>query len=496
MLFNSIQFLIFFPIVTILFFLLPHRFRWLHLLIASCIFYMAFIPVYILILFLTIVIDYIAGIYIENAAGKKRKLFLTLSIVTNVGVLAFFKYFNFFIDNIDQLFQSLHIATHPLPLLNIILPIGLSFHTFQAMSYTIEVYRGRQQAERHFGIYALYVMFYPQLVAGPIERPQNVLHQFHEKKYFDYTNASDGLKLMMWGMFKKVVIADRLATLTDPLFDHPADYSSTALVIAAIFFSFQIFCDFSGYSDIALGSARVMGFRLMKNFDKPYHARNISEFWSRWHISLSTWFRDYLYIPLGGNRVSIPRWYFNLFFVFLVSGFWHGANWTFIAWGALHGFYLIFAIVSKKSREKFSKSIGLPRLPWLYGTLQVFTTYCLVTVAWVFFRAGTIKTAIYIIKRLPSGVAGFCRWLVSGKFSSEGIKSAIGPLPVYQVDLILSFLLILLLEVVHVIQKKYDFYQLLRQKPVYVRWLFYYVAIIVIIFFGVYEKRQFIYFQF
>jgi D-alanyl-lipoteichoic acid acyltransferase DltB (MBOAT superfamily) len=309
---------------------------------------MAFVPVYIFVLFFTIIIDYIAGIMIENSSGTRRKMFLVMSIIGNISVLAFFKYFNFFSSNINSLLLALHISVHTVPLLAIILPIGLSFHTFQAMSYTIEVYRGNQKAERHFGIYSLYVMFYPQLVAGPIERPQNMLHQFHEEHTFSFKNASDGLKLMMWGLFKKVVIADRLAMLTDPVFNHPHDYTAITLLIATFFFTFQIFCDFSGYSDIALGTAQFMGFKLMVNFNRPYHAKDVSEFWKRWHISLSTWFRDYLYISLGGNRVTVPRWYFNLFFVFLISGFWHGANWTFLAWGALHGFYLISAIVLEK----------------------------------------------------------------------------------------------------------------------------------------------------
>src|ERR1700733_11967588 len=264
MLFNSLPFLVFFPVVTLLYFLLPHKWRWLHLLAASCIFYMYFIPVYILILIFTIIIDYIAGIMIEKAEGRRRKLFLVMSVCANVGVLAFFKYYNFFLANINE------VAGSSFPLLPIILPIGLSFHTFQAMSYTIEVYRGRFPAERHFGIYSLYVMFYPQLVAGPIERPQNILPQMHEKKRFEYDNATEGRKLMMWGMFKKVVIADRLVKLTDPVFNHPRDYTPLALLLATVFFSFQIFCDFSDYSDIALGSARVMGFRLMVNFNKPY----------------------------------------------------------------------------------------------------------------------------------------------------------------------------------------------------------------------------------
>ena len=317
MLFNSFEFLVFFPVVTILYFLLPHRFRWFHLLAASCYFYMAFVPVYILILFGTIVVDYFAGILIENAQGARRKWYLVMSILANVGALAFFKYYNFFTDNVNHLLHIANAGTS-LPLLNIILPIGLSFHTFQAMSYTIEVYRGNQKAERHFGIYSLYVMFYPQLVAGPIERPQNLLHQFHEPHTFEYANVVSGLRQMLWGMVKKMIIADRLASVCDPVFNDPAHNSGIGLAIAAVFFAFQIFCDFSGYSDIAIGAARVMGFKLMTNFNNPYHSRSISEFWKRWHISLSTWFKDYLYISLGGNRVSIPRMYFNLFFVFLV----------------------------------------------------------------------------------------------------------------------------------------------------------------------------------
>jgi alginate O-acetyltransferase complex protein AlgI len=319
MLFNSYEFLVFFPVVTVLFFLLPHRFRWLHLLLASCAFYMAFVPVYIVILLLTIVIDYWAGILIENASGSQRKFYLAMSLVANIGVLAIFKYYNFFIDNINNLLHLSNSSTS-LPLLNIILPIGLSFHTFQAMSYTLEVYRGNYPAERHFGIYALYVMFYPQLVAGPIERPQNVLPQFHKKHSFNYDRIASGLRLMAWGLFKKVVIADRMAFMVNEVYNQPHNYHGLPLLVATIFFSIQIYCDFSGYSDMALGTARVMGFELLKNFDRPYFSKSISEFWRRWHISLSTWFKDYLYISLGGNRVTLPRACFNLFFVFMVSG--------------------------------------------------------------------------------------------------------------------------------------------------------------------------------
>ena len=290
------------------------------LLAASCFFYMFFKPVYILILVFTIVIDYFAGIWIARQQDKKRrKVLLLLSIASNVGVLAVFKYYNFITINLNDAFQAVHQGS-PIPLLHILLPIGLSFHTFQAMSYTIEIYRGNQEPERHFGIYALYVMFYPQLVAGPIERPQNILHQFHEVKHFDYGNMRSGLLQIAWGLFKKVVIADRLALFVNQVYGDPTGYTGLPLIMATVFFAFQIYCDFSGYSDIALGTARCMGFNLMTNFNKPYTATGIGEFWQKWHISLSTWFRDYVYIPLGGNRVSKFRWYVNILIVFVLSG--------------------------------------------------------------------------------------------------------------------------------------------------------------------------------
>ena len=317
MLFNSFDFVFFYIIVTILYYVLPFKSRWFLLLAASCYFYMAFVPLYILILGFTIVVDYFAGIYIENAAGRRRKILLICSLVANIGILAVFKYYNFINDNISILATNLNL-TNNIPYLNILLPIGLSFHTFQAMSYTIEVYRGNQKAEKHFGIYSLYVMFYPQLVAGPIERPQNILSQMHVKHEFSYANISAGLKQMAWGFFKKLVVADRLSIYVETVYPNPELHNGTTVVISSLFFAIQIYCDFSGYSDIAIGAARTMGFDLMTNFKRPYFATSISDFWSRWHISLSTWFRDYLYIPLGGNRVKVSRRFLNLFIVFIV----------------------------------------------------------------------------------------------------------------------------------------------------------------------------------
>jgi alginate O-acetyltransferase complex protein AlgI len=494
MLFNSIEFLLFFPVVTIIYFLLPHKWRWLHLLAASCIFYMAFIPVYIFILFFTIIIDYLAGIMIENAEGRKRKLFLICSIVANVGMLMFFKYCNFFITNVNAVLHSLHIQANPVPLLKIILPIGLSFHTFQAMSYTIEVYRGRQKAERHFGIYALYVMFYPQLVAGPIERPQNLIHQFHEGKRLDYGNVTGGLKLILWGMVKKIAIADRLALLTDPVFNNPHNYPPVTLCIAVLFFTFQIYCDFSGYSDIAIGAARVMGFKLMKNFNRPYASRSLAEFWTRWHISLSTWFKDYLYISLGGNRVAVPRWFFNLFFVFLVSGFWHGANWTFVVWGALHGFYLIAGIITGKIKEKYAGVTTTDNNGWFKNAINIFITFSLVLVAWVFFRANTLADSFYILRRLPLAFNDLLQIVKTRKLAFMNIW---GIREYGTIDsLTLAFSLITGLLILEFLHYKYDLIGFLSRKHIVIRWAAYYSLLMVIYSFGVFEDRQFIYFQF
>jgi D-alanyl-lipoteichoic acid acyltransferase DltB (MBOAT superfamily) len=345
------------------------------------------------------------------------------------------------------------------------------------MSYTIEVYRGRQKAERHFGIYSLYVMFYPQLVAGPIERPQNLLHQFREKYNFEYDRVAEGFRLMLWGYFKKIVIADRLAIYVNAAYNNPEQHSGMTFLVATIFFAFQIYCDFSGYSDIAIGAAKVMGFKLMINFNRPYLARNISEFWKRWHISLSTWFKDYLYISLGGNRVSIPRWYFNLFLVFLISGLWHGANWTYIVWGALNGFYLVFAIISQRFRNKMKRLTGIEKLPRLNQVLQVVITFILSCFAWIFFRANNVTDAFFIIKKISTfGGSIFI------KNPSIMIYSFVG-------------IIILLF-----VELKREYYAgnflLFSNRSWIVRNLSYALLIILILLIGVFDGGQFIYFQF
>jgi D-alanyl-lipoteichoic acid acyltransferase DltB (MBOAT superfamily) len=465
-LFNSLSFLLFFPLVTGLYFVLPHRFRWPLLLVASCVFYMAFVPVYILILAFTIVVDYAAGIWIENAPPGRRRLLLLASLITNIGALAIFKYYGFLRSNVSAIGQWLPFA-NPLPRLDIILPIGLSFHTFQAMSYTIEVYRGHQKAERHFGIYALYVMFYPQLVAGPIERPQNLLHQFHEPHAFDYDRVVEGLKRMAFGMFKKVVVADSLAEYVNRIYGAPTHYHGLTLLVATLFFSFQIYYDFSGYSDIALGSAQVMGIKLMQNFDTPYFSTSIAEFWRRWHISLSTWFRDYLYIPLGGSRTTTLKRYRNLLIVFLVSGLWHGANWTFVIWGALHGIYLVVGDATRAERAGLA-----PRWASALGT------FCLVCFAWIFFRAQSLADALYVATHLGTGLGDRIQGISSGA-------------------LLATVLVLALTLAMESADRARGLFSVLRGRPMPIRFAFYAVLTYASLITGsMHSKQQFIYFQF
>jgi D-alanyl-lipoteichoic acid acyltransferase DltB (MBOAT superfamily) len=474
-LFNSIDFLIFFPLVTTLYFVVAHRYRWFLLLAASCYFYMSFIPIYILVLAATIIIDYFAGIVIEDASPRLRKASLIASIVATCSVLFVFKYFNFFRDNINELLPWFG-SESTLSALNLILPIGLSFHTFQSLSYVIEVYRGNQRAERHFGIYALYVMFYPQLVAGPIERPQNLLHQFREEHHFSYDNARNGLRLMLWGLFKKVVVADRLAIYVDSVYNNVPDHSGPTLVLATVFFAFQIYCDFSGYSDIAIGAAKVMGFDLMTNFAKPYFSKSVSEFWRRWHISLSTWFRDYVYVPLGGSRVSPLRWCLNVLVTFTISGLWHGANWTFIVWGALNGMYLIAERVLGLWVAASTKRAASARWKPFVDSLKLLATFGLICVAWVFFRAHDLSDAVLVLAKIVSE---------PGPVFLGGAR-----------DIIYGVAGIAFVLCVDVWGGRARFDQALSAYSMPVRWATYATLMVGILAIGVFDGSQFIYFQF
>ncbi|MBK0383663.1 MBOAT family protein [Pedobacter sp. SD-b] len=475
MLFNSLDFVFFFVIVTFLYYVLPFKSRWFLLLAASCYFYMAFVPIYILILGFTIIVDYLAGIYIEKSIGKKRKLLLICSLVANIGILAVFKYYNFINDNISFLATSIHLKNN-IPYLNMLLPIGLSFHTFQAMSYTIEVYRGKQKAEKHFGIYSLYVMFYPQLVAGPIERPQNILPQMHIKHQFSYANMAEGLKQMAWGFFKKLVVADRLSIYVDTVYPNPELHNGSTVALSSIFFAIQIYCDFSGYSDIAIGAARTMGFDLMTNFKRPYFAKSISEFWGRWHISLSTWFRDYLYIPLGGNRVKVSRRFLNLFIVFIVSGLWHGASYNFIIWGALHGIYQIIGLLIKPFVSAFEGK--LPKLgAKTFNLFKGVFIFIIVTFAWIFFRANNLSDAYLMIKNLKT--------LGQMPFLGNGVN-----------QLGHCFIAITLLFIIEYFMEFKPEIKLMDNKYIAVRYASVLGLLFIILIFGVFNGGQFIYFQF
>lgn len=400
MLFNSVEFLIFFPIVVIAYFLCPPRYRWALLLAASYLFYAAWRFEYALLLLLSTVVDY----YAARAMGRVpdqagRRTYLLLSLVVNLGLLFTFKYFNFFNESVRGLF-SLFNVEYEFAGLRVLLPVGISFYTFQSLSYIFDVYRGKLAPEPHFGIFALYVAFFPQLVAGPIERATHMLPQFHVQHFFKEAQVNSGLRLMLWGMFKKVVIADRLAVYVNQVYNHPTDYPGWPLLLATYFFAFQIYCDFSGYSDIAVGAARVLGFDLMENFRQPYVARSVAGFWRRWHISLSTWFRDYLYIPLGGNRVASWRWYLNLTIVFLVSGLWHGAKWTFVIWGALHAFFILAEIGLGRLSLWLLRRRGRTTDTLLPNWAKIVLTFHLVLFSWIFFRANSLPDAWFIVRNL------------------------------------------------------------------------------------------------
>ncbi|MEI8280601.1 MAG: MBOAT family O-acyltransferase, partial [Bacteroidota bacterium] len=463
MLYNSIVFFFFFIIVSSLYFILAHRYRWVLLLVASCYFYMASVPVYILILFAVMCIDYIAGIFIENATGRKRLAFLISSIVANVGILAIFKYYNFFVDNFAHLLHNIGLNAH-LPAISILLPIGLSFHTFQSMSYTIEVYRGNQKAEKHLGIYALYVMFYPQLVAGPIERPQNMLPQFREKKEFDYARVTNGLRLMVWGLFKKVVIADRLAVIVDMVYANPHRQNGPSLIIGTFFFAFQIYCDFSGYCDISIGAARVMDFRLMQNFNFPFRARNITDYWRRWHISLSTWFSDYVFSPFTTKYRHWGKWVIvsGLLLTFFISGLWHGAAWTFIIWGVLHGVAICYEYLTLKTRKRVFSAMPA----WLSVCIGRSGTFIFLCFTWIFFRAKSIRDAIYIVKHTITDTPQQILFALHGGHTTT-------PYDADKLGFVIAIVLILLLESVHHWQNKVIVSTWFVKKPLLFRWAVY-----------------------
>ena len=474
MYFNSLHFLFFFVLVTGLYYALPHRWRWGLLLAASYYFYGCWNVKYLLLIIASTLVDYFAALRMEKAERQStRRLLLSLSLLCNLGLLFSFKYFNFFSASLQALVDKSGLAWQ-MPHLNVLLPVGISFYTFQTLSYSIDVYRGERKAEHHLGIFAVYVAFFPQLVAGPIERATRFLPQFRETHVLEYGNVVSGLRLMLLGLFKKIVVADRLAIYVDNVYNNVHFHdSSTSFLLATYFFAFQIYCDFSGYSDIAIGAGRVMGFDLMTNFRTPYLSKSTAEFWRRWHISLSTWFRDYVYIPLGGSRVDLSRHCANIFIVFVVSGLWHGANWTFVIWGALHGLYQLLAILRKHLFPP-----GPPRLPqFLLDGLRIFVTFHLVCFGWIFFRANNLADALHVVRAIFSGRFSF-PYLGNTSHFAYGLF-ALGCL--------------LLLEIWF---RQGDPSEKIAGLRTPLRWALYLGAAMIILLIGVFDGGQFIYFQF
>ena len=402
MLFNSYSFLVFFPIVVIIYYLMPKKVSYLWLLAASYYFYMGWNAKYALLLLLSTTITYISGILLQwmmdrhqdNVAAKKW--IVAGSFASNLAILFFFKYFNFTVESLNAVLQNTSLPAVNRSL-DVLLPVGISFYTFQALGYTVDVYRGEIRAERNFFRYALFVSFFPQLVAGPIERSKNLLNQLRTPQKFDYERMCDGLLLMIWGYFLKLVIADRISIFVDNVYANVGIYDGKYLLLASVLFAFQIYCDFAGYSTIAIGAAEVMGYQLMENFNSPYLSQSVSEFWRRWHISLSSWFKDYLYIPLGGNRKGKIRKYINIMIVFLVSGLWHGANWSYVVWGGLNGLYQVIGAIFTPIKKKMKEIIKVKKNALPLMVLYMAITFVFVDFAWIFFRADTMQHAFEVI---------------------------------------------------------------------------------------------------
>ena len=490
MLFNSIDFLLFFPIVTILYFLLPHRVRWVWLLAASYYFYMCWNARYVLLILVSTVITYVSGLLIERTQKTAWKKWVVAgSFGMNLGILFYFKYTNFALGVLTSLFARIHIELN-IPVFDIVLPVGISFYTFQALSYTMDVYRGEIYAEKDFFRYALFVSFFPQLVAGPIERSKNLLKQLAVPTKFCFGNAREGLLLMLWGFFLKIVMADRIASFVDTVYGDFATYPGMYLVVATMLFAVQLYCDFAGYSTIAMGAAKVMGITLMENFDAPYLSTSVAQFWRRWHISLTSWFRDYLYIPLGGSRKGKIRKYVNTMIVFLASGLWHGASFSFVVWGGLNGFYQVVGDVLQPVRDRMVSFLRLDRASLGHKLIHIIGTFVLVDFSMIFFRANQFKDALAIIKSIVSVKNPWI--LFDGSLYSCGLDMK---------NFHLMLLGIVILFFADLCKRKgIRVREVIIGQDYWFRWIFIALAISGILTFGIwgpnYNEANFIYFQF
>ena len=488
MLFNSFEFAVFFPAVALLHFLLPFRARWVLLLLASLGFYMAWRVEYVLLLLASTLIDYYAGRAMGRCATRReRRKYLFLSLAGNFGILFTFKYAGFFTRSWNGLASGVGWSTQ-LPVLDLVLPVGISFYTFQALSYAIDVYRGTLRPETNPARFILFVTYFPQLVAGPIERAGRLIPQLRQPTTPEGARIADGLRRMAFGLFKKVVIADRLSRAVDAVYSDPTRQGGPALALATVFFAFQIYCDFSGYSDVAVGAARVMGIELMENFRSPYLSRSMREFWQRWHISLSTWFRDYVYQPLGGSRQGEARTVLNLAAVFLLSGLWHGANWTFVLWGAFHGGCLIASRLTAAVRGHALARTRAERFPGLLAAGRTLFTFALVNLGWVLFRAHSLSDALEVYRGLFRG------W--GSLFAAGGPTVLAASFAVTGPELALSALFVLLLILVERGSGELHPMSLLARQGRAVRWPCYYALLLALLVFGIFDDSPFIYFQF
>ena len=496
--FNSIEFLIFLPIVTVVYFLVPKKIKKLWLLCASYFFYMCWNAKYALLILTSTVVTYASGLLLEkakqpdlpdSAVRRRKKWIVALSFIINLGILVFFKYFGFALRIISAVAAATHIQ-FTVPTFDILLPVGISFYTFQALGYTMDVYREDIRAEKNFIQYALFVSFFPQLVAGPIERSGNLIRQLAEPKKFSFDRFREGFLLMLWGLFMKMVLADRIAIFVNTVYGDYTKYSGFYLIVATILFAVQIYCDFGGYSTIAIGAARILGIDLMENFDAPYLSTSVAQFWRRWHISLTSWFRDYLYFPLGGSRKGKFRKYLNKMIVFLVSGLWHGAGYNFIIWGGLNGLYEVFGEMTLPIRKKITDRLGLHRESLGHRLFQGVFTFALIDFSWIFFRAGDLHSALKIVKSIL--------WADNPWILTDG--------SLYRCGLDISNFLLLLAGIGILL-----FADLCRRRNIHVReiifrqdgwfrWLFIALAVTAILTFGIwgpnYDAASFIYFQF
>ncbi len=498
MLFNSLDFLIFFPIVLLVYFIIPKRVKYIWLLIASYYFYMCWNAKYAILILISTIITYVSGLLLENVKNKtiieskkniQKKLIVAVSFLSNLGILFYFKYINFTLDVVKDILATVNVDLN-IPVFDILLPVGISFYTFQALSYTMDVYRDEIYAEKNFFRYALFVSFFPQLVAGPIERSKNLLKQLAVPKQFDYDKAREGILLMLWGFFLKIVLADRIAIFVDTVYGDYLSYPGVYLMVATILFAIQIYCDFSGYSVIAMGAAKILGIELMENFDAPYLSTSVAEFWRKWHISLTSWFKDYLYIPLGGSRKGKFRKYLNKLIVFLVSGLWHGANLSYVVWGGINGIYQIIGEMTLPFREKIRQILRLNKDTISFKIAQGIITFALVDFTWIFFRASNIEESIDIIKSI---VSTYNPWILfDGSLYTCGLDNKNFGLMLIGV--------VILLFADYCKLKKIQIRQVILKQDYWFRILFFALSVLLILLFGkwgpTFDKANFIYFQF